>query len=70
MTNMNTRAVLNYLKPSAIVYQILVSNNKSALLSRPTHALRNASRALRCLLRLLTTSEPDKDRQTGASSSI
>lgn len=65
MTNMNTRAVLNYFKSSTIVYQILVSNNKSVLPSRPTQALRNASSALRCLLRLLTTSEPDTDRQKG-----
>ena len=40
------------------IYQILVSRSKSVLPSKPMQALRKLSRALRCLLRLLTTSVP------------
>jgi len=42
------------------VYQILVSRSKSTLFSKPRQALRKDSRALRCLLRLLTTSVPER----------
>lgn len=44
-----------------IVYQSLVSSKRSLLLSKPTQAFKKLSRALRCLLRLLTTSVPKED---------
>jgi len=43
---------------SQVLYQILLSRSKSVLPSKPMQALRKLSSALRCLLRLLTTSVP------------
>jgi len=45
------------------IYQILVSRSKSVLPSKPMQALRKLSSALRCLLRLLTTSVPTRKFQ-------
>ena len=45
-------------KKKKSIHQILVSRSKSLLPSKPIQALRKLSRALRCLLRLLTTSVP------------
>ena len=43
---------------TADIYQMRLSSRRSPWCSRPRHALRNWSRALRWRLRLLTTSEP------------
>jgi hypothetical protein len=45
---------------NAIIYQSLVSSKRSLLPSNPIQAFKKLSKALRCLLRLLTTSVPRK----------
>lgn len=44
-----------------LIYQSLVESRRSLLPSNPRQAFKNASRALRCLFRLLMTSVPGSD---------
>lgn len=46
------------IQESQTLYQMRVSSMRSLLPSKPTQAFKKASRALRCLLRLLMTSVP------------